>query len=264
VNKIKKDDKNSIDLSQLSKNLAREIFHLDRNIPATVFKLMTRPGYLTRAFFYHPKEKWVQPFKLYLAINLLFFIITPLLNSSNFEVFSFDVRSRIRLDDHFNKKVEHACSTHQISKEIYIERFNDHIKYNQPALLFLLIPFWGLLLQILSILKNVPFSLHLTHAMHLLAYLLLLLLCILGIYQGLAWILNVLNVSDKLIDMLIVPTIGIGFLIYLFRSIRLVYEDKIPWAVLKTTITFAGFIVIFGGYVNFLFHYTYFALNLGY
>lgn len=259
-----KTKKESHDLSQLSKNLIKEIFHLDRNIPATVFKLMTRPGYLTRAFFYHPKEKWVQPFKLYLALNLIFFILTPLLNSSNFEVFSFNVRSRMELDNAFNQKMESLCQKQNIPKEICVERFNAHIKYNQPALLFLLIPFWGLLLQILSIRKDAPFSLHLTHAMHLLAYLLILLLSILGIFQGIVWILNALHISDKLIGLLIVPTIAFGFLIYLYRSIRLVYDDKIRWALLKTGIAFVGFIVILGGYVNFLFHYTYIALNLGY
>ena len=242
------------------KQIAKEIFHLDRNIPKTVWKLFSRPGHLTNASFHSPNEKWVHPFKLYLAINLIFFILTPLLNSSNFEVFSFDVRSRIRLDEDFNKKIEKACVSDQISKEIYIERFNAHIKYNQPALMFLIIPFWGLLLQIMYIHNRLPFSLHLTHAMHLLAFFLMLLLLAQGLFQ----LFKLFGLPQNILGLLVIPLIGLCFLIYLFRSLKNVCPDKIGWTLLKSGVLFIGFFLILGVYVNFLFHYTYLALKSGY
>jgi hypothetical protein len=54
------------------------ISHADSRLWRTLWFLLTRPGYLTREFFAGHRAGYLPPFRLYLVISLLFFVIVGL------------------------------------------------------------------------------------------------------------------------------------------------------------------------------------------
>jgi hypothetical protein len=62
------------------------ISHADSRLWKTLWYLLTRPGFLTREFFDGKRVRYLPPFRLYLVISVLFFLVVGLPNKAAFEV----------------------------------------------------------------------------------------------------------------------------------------------------------------------------------
>ena len=54
------------------------ISHADSRLWRTLWYLLARPGFLTREFFEGQRVRYLPPFRLYLVISVLFFLIVGL------------------------------------------------------------------------------------------------------------------------------------------------------------------------------------------
>src|SRR5690348_17620300 len=54
------------------------ISHADSRLWRTLLYLLTKPGYLTREFFAGRRVRYLPPFRLYLVISVLFFVVIGL------------------------------------------------------------------------------------------------------------------------------------------------------------------------------------------
>jgi hypothetical protein len=54
------------------------ISHADSRLWRTLWYLLTRPGFLTREFFHGKRVRYLPPFRLYLVISVLFFVVVGL------------------------------------------------------------------------------------------------------------------------------------------------------------------------------------------
>ena len=253
-----------LSLKLFIKNFVSEVFHVDSRIAQTIFDLFKKPGYLTLIFFAVPEMKYIQPLKLYFLINFIFFLFIPVLNTPQFQIFNFNMKSLTGSNKTYKEIIEYGMKSGNVSKEIYEERFNAHLKYNQPAFLFVTIPFFALLLNIVN-LKNKKYYLeHLIFSVHYLAFVLLFLLIVICLFRFIKLFLAIFSIAGGFLGFIIIAVIALSLIIYLFFSIREFYKSNILVSSLKSIILFSGFILTIFIYVKFLFFYTVLALMLGY
>jgi hypothetical protein len=55
--------------------------HADSRVWATLWPLLARPGFLTREYFSGRRARYLQPFRLYLIMSVLFFVLSAVLGS---------------------------------------------------------------------------------------------------------------------------------------------------------------------------------------
>lgn len=261
---MKSDNTTDLSLKVVAKSFTKEVFHIDRRIIKTLYTLFIKPGQLTLAYFKTSERRYIQPLKLYFAINFIFFLITPILNTPHFQVFSFSMKSIIGSNQIYQKIIKEQIRTIDVSEEIYEERFNAHLKYNQPAFIFLVIPFFALILNMLNFKNKRYYIEHLIFSVHYLSFFLLFLLVIISLYRVLAFVLKCFSVSSGVVGSILFFAIIMGLLIYLVVATRAFYKNRILPSILKASILFLGFIVTIGVYLQFLFFYTILALKWGY
>ena len=260
------ESENSTDLSfkVFLKNFTTEAFHIDGRIIRTTCALIVKPGYLTLAYFNNSTKKYIQPLKLYFAINLLFFLLIPLLTTSQFKVFNISMKSLTGSNQIYQEMIKNQIQAKDVSEVIYEERFNAHLKYNQPALVFIIIPFFALVLKIVNFKSKRYYVEHLFFSIHFLSTFLLFLLIIISLYRFLTFGLKFFSISIGVVALIILAIFVILLAIYLMVAIKKYYKNRTLLSTFKSIILLTSFLLIFGGYTQFLFFYTILALKWGY
>jgi hypothetical protein len=67
-------------LSHFIGEAAEVVTHADSRLWRTVWPLLARPGFLTREYFAGRRARYLQPFRLYLIMSVLFFVLTAVLS----------------------------------------------------------------------------------------------------------------------------------------------------------------------------------------
>ena len=242
------------------KKIIHAIFYLDGSVPGTLAALMFKPGKLTLAGWRAGGDRQFQPLNLYFAVNILFFFLAPLLSTPQFQVFEFNLQSISRDHPVYQQWIEKRTRDARVSPEIYTERFNMHMKYNKPALVFLVVPLLALFLKLLYIRTN--FVKHLIFALHYLSFFLLALLCSLLLFRILTPIGGMLGVTHtSAIAAVLVVSLFLWLAIYTLLSIRRVYRGAWYAILLKSGLLLIGLFIALGLYTQFLFFYVLLILN---
>lgn len=240
-----------------------EVFHMDRRIFITIRTLLLKPGMLTRSRFQNSK-KFIPPLKLYLSVNFLFFLIIPLLTTYRFQIFNFNVERLSHGNTFYQSLIEKQIEDKGISPEIYAERFNAHLKYNQPALVFLIVPFFALLVYVVNIKSRCTFTEHVIFSTHFTTFFLTLLIMLIVAYRLLYLIIRLFASSDGPMALILFFLCALIFIFYLAAAQKNSYRDRWLPAFLKSIFMSVGFFMIFAAYIHFLFFFTLLALKLGY
>ncbi|NOZ61428.1 MAG: DUF3667 domain-containing protein [Calditrichaeota bacterium] len=253
-----------LSLKNFSKKFTAEIFHIDKRIFKTIAALFFKPGELAASYFSDKRERFVQPLKLYFAINFVFFFLAPLLNTHQFQVFNFNLKSIVGGNQTYQKIIANQTHAANVSREIYEERFDAHLKYNQPAFVFLVVPIFALFLYLLNFKKRRFYAENFIFAAHFLSFFLLLLLSLISLFHIFAFILKAIGTSQSTIGQILVLLVILIPVVYLFFALRKFYRNKIILAIVKAIFLFVSFLFVIGIYVQFLFFYTILALKWAY
>ncbi len=246
------------------KYFINETFHLDGRIFATVSALILKPGHLTASYFNRQKHFYIDPLKLYFAVNFIFFLLMPLLSTSTFVIFGYTCQSFTQDAPHRKRLTERQISESGLPEPVYEERFNGALKYNQPAFVFIMIPMLALYLKLFYIRQRRFYVEHLIFSMHLYAVFLLGMLFSLLITRAMSFLPEWLSGSP--IDPVIVLLILFFtlFLIYLFFAVQRYYRQHWAVGILKTILLFTGFWINLACYSFLLFYQTLFVLRFSY
>lgn len=245
------------------KNFFTEVVSIDSRIINTLKILISKPGHLTYLHFNSPEEKHIPPIKLYFIINFVFFLVIPILTTSQFQIFNFSLKSLSNAPFSQNI-VQEEIQESNVTQEIYEERFNAHIKYNQPALIFLIVPFFALLLKIIFLTKKRYYLEHLYFALDYLSFFLINLTLATITYRILTFSLSFLPGSQGVVVIVISIALLIGLSTYLFLSLKTFYKNTTLSNIIVYPFILVGFFISIGVYVQFLFFYTVLVLKLSY
>lgn len=263
LKRLQMNSKNPVDLSLKTfvKNFVKEVFHLDSRILRTLSTLIAKPGQLTIDSFNNSDSKFIKPLKLYFLINFIFFLVTPILNTNNLQIFNFTMQSISSGNQKYQEIINKQIDKLNVSNEIYEERFNAHIKYNQPALVFLIIPFFALVLKILDFRKKRYFTEHLIFSIHFVSFFLLFLIIFNLIIRLVLYFLNYFPASSIIVLPISFFSLLLVVFLYLLISSKHFYCYSVVLSIFKSIIHFIGFIFTLVVYVQFLFFYTIFVLR---
>ena len=231
------------------------MFGLDRRIFLTFKYLIFRPGKLTKEFIKGDVRSFTPPTTLYFTINLLFFLILPIVNSGGVKLFSFTYGGFVDSKDGIVKEyVLDDMRDSGLTEEVYQAHFDSFIKYNQPALIFVIIPFLIILLRLINVRNQTGFLSHTVYAFHLMSFYLVSFL-FLGVLVNL--IVPLLKyLPEESISFFLIPiplfSYAIWFFYYLFKSLRVVYKDSLWIGFLKSIFLLASMMGLLFLYIRFL------------
>jgi hypothetical protein len=77
-------DLHVLSVKEVAGDVTHSLLHLDSRVWRTVRLLVRRPGELTREFIAGRHQQYIPPFRLYLAVSILYFAVSALLPDSDF------------------------------------------------------------------------------------------------------------------------------------------------------------------------------------
>ncbi|MEJ2255438.1 MAG: DUF3667 domain-containing protein [Woeseiaceae bacterium] len=186
-------------LPELLGQALRETLDVDGRAARTVWTLIRRPGVLTSEYLAGRRRRYSPPFRLYLIISLLFFVLTAWVAGQG-----------ILLDD---------GQTLEVDAPGQARLFADYV----PRLMFILLPVFALFLKV-AFRKRLYFD-HLIHSLHLHSALFITLMLMLPLERAAA---------QSMVAMIFQLALFAYLLTVFVMSVRHVYRVSWPIATIKS------------------------------
>jgi hypothetical protein len=199
-------------LPELLKEALGETLDVDGRAAQTLWTLIRRPGLLTSEYLAGRRRRYSPPFRLYLIISLLFFVLTAWVAGQG-----------ILLDEGQTLEVDAAGQA---------RLFADYV----PRLMFILLPIFALFLKV-AFRQRLYFD-HLIHALHLHSALFIVLMLMLPLER----------VAAQSVLAMIIQLGLFAYLLTIFViSVRHVYQVSWPMATIKSFGIMIGYMALVAG-----------------
>lgn len=247
-----------ISLWELTRDAFGDLFELDSRIWRTLIPLALRPGKLTEEYLRGRRARFMPPFRTYLVLSLLFFVIAFFDPGQEFGIL-FDPptaeSTQATEAAPADSEQETGGATIQcdidgtemdgapswLARRLTQDRltrvceavgldgarsFTEHLVDNVPVGLYLLLPFIALVLKVLYPLSRRYYVEHLLFVLHFHAFVFLALCVQLVVAPARAFLPDTASVLLGLVIPLYIP-------LYLYKGIRRVYRQGHPATILK-------------------------------
>jgi len=219
------------------RGFARNSFHamsdLETGLLPTLKWLLTRPGFLTREYLDGRRRRYVRPLRLFLIVNVLYFLIQPLLLANTFNTSLRSHKDRQVYSDVTGPVVEGILAERGVTLEEYTVEWEATSEPLARSLIIIMIPILALVVALLQRGRGVPAVGHLVFALHFYAYNLLvasiaLMLLLRLLYMAaVKWDLDFTFVFSEVSLGLLSILVNV---LYLLPAIRRVYGRGLPAA----------------------------------
>lgn len=196
-------------LLELLGEALRETLDVDGRVARTLWTLIRRPGVLTSEFLAGRRRRYSPPFRLYLIISLLFFVLTAWVAGQG-----------ILLDE---------GQTLEVDAPGQARLFADYV----PRLMFILLPVFALFLK--GAFRQRLYFDHLIHALHLHSALFIFLMLMLPLERA---------ATHSLFAMIIQLVLFAYLLTIFIISVRHVYRISWPMATIKSLVIMIGYMAL--------------------
>lgn len=226
-------------------NIWNAITLTDRRFLRSLTYLLFKPGFLASEFYKGRRKKYASPISIFLFINLIYFIFQPIdalnsglnaqINGQPYSSWSFQVAAE--------KASELGTNLPGIQEEY--ENMSASVS---KLILFVLILFYALFLQLFNFNKERLFFFHLVNATHYVSFSILSLLIIFPLLGfGILELYRNFSSSEGVMIDINSPGFSLGFLLilttYIFSSQRRIYKESILLTLGKSLMLFIGFAV---------------------
>jgi len=209
----KKFSQHDLTISKFILNFFEDFFKFDSNVFRTVRYLLFRPGFLSNEYIKGRIASYVKPLKLFIFTCIITVFLGQYIAKNDYT---------FPLDDFtfFQQEVDQVTKEKNISKEIFIEKFNTNYFSKIPFYFLIIVVVFTLMLSLIFIKQKRVMAEHLIFSLHF--------------YTACLIFSLIDSVFDKLGDF----TFYIFFLIvpflYLYFSIRNFYTKKIIASIAAT------------------------------
>ncbi|HVO08723.1 MAG TPA: DUF3667 domain-containing protein [Burkholderiaceae bacterium] len=137
---------------------AEVLTHADSRLWGTLWPLLARPGFLTREYFAGRRARYLQPFRLYLIMSVLFFVLAAVLGGGDSSSVArpaapmgpkdcSDVTTNLHLGSfQFQPRLQAACRNIRADSG---REFNERLVHNLGRALFVFLPLMAALMKLL-------------------------------------------------------------------------------------------------------------------
>lgn len=209
-------------------------FHIEHNIIGSFWKLLTRPGFVTREYIEGRRKRYMSPFAVFAVINILYFLFSPLSDLS-LKLYEQDDQYYGQLaQEMINARLE----TRSIAFEQYAAKYDKTSSSLSKLLVIINVPIFCAFIMLMYIRKrSMYFADHLIFALNYFAFLLLYSLLVVGIFM-----LTTATGIDTPSYLFTLFFFG-GGILYLVFSIRKVYQEGWVLTLIKSVFILAGFMI---------------------
>lgn len=233
----------NIPLQHLLSDFLDSVFTLDSRILRTFTLLISKPGELTERFKAGQRIRFMPPLKLYLFISLVFFFVLTLTDVRIFKVSNLSQKNAVSTSGEMNviglsvdtteTPTDSISAESDSSENSMKEQFfnnlskatknpaviNTAIVHRMPQMMFLMVPFFALLLKLLYLRQNRFYVNHLVFGFHFHSFAFIVFLVTLLFF----WLTGQQAVT----------ILWIALPIYLFVAMRRVYHQSKKRTLLK-------------------------------
>lgn len=203
------------------------LFHFDAKIFGSLRTLLGRPGQLSCDFVSGRRKPYLHPFQLFFVVNLLFFVLQPLIGWNTLTT---------NLDVHLHRMFYSAMARRLVSARIddghiapaeFEQEFDHRAHLHAKSLVILMVPIFALLLAVLNWRKRRFFVEHLVFALHFYSFWLIWLVFSLGtislVVRGLVH--AGMHINDIALDQTVTLLGGIVIATYLAVALHRFYRN---------------------------------------
>jgi hypothetical protein len=213
-------------LGELLHELWHEVLHIDGKVLVTARVLLTRPGLLTREYFAGRRAQYVRPLRLYLIFSVIYFGAIQLLPAGSARNSGFNVEFRPSANE-TAADVQAALEARGFrSQDEAKAATNEALTHYIPQAFFILVPFFALLVWLVTRQSGLNYPQHLYFALHVHAAA----FAISAISQ-LAWLVPHAATADVL------RMLGVLWMvIYVVVALKRVYRTTVVGALWRTAV----------------------------
>ena len=225
------------------------ITHFDTKGYRTLWLILSRPGYLSTEYLRGSRVRYLKPFPLFVALNVIYFLSVALFYASTFTT---PLVQQLRMNDYYptyaQAQVDKKMLQENISYETLEAKYNERASILSRTLIFLFIPLFAAMFYALFFRKRKYFVEHVVVATHFWSFNLILLGIILPLVTlPLVFFLGEPSVSAAYAthDNLLSVMLQVCFAVYLFLMLRRAYGAS-NWyaAVISLTIAWSMFHIL--------------------
>lgn len=219
----KKFSPHDLTISKFILNFFEDFFKFDSNVFRTIRCLLFRPGFLSNEYVQGRIASYVKPLKLFVFTCVIVLFLGPLIAKHDYSFALDDL-------DFMQEKIEEVSVKKNISKDIFIEKFNSTYISKMPFFYLIAIIAFTLLLGLIFIRQKRVFAEHLVFSLHFYTT------CL--IFYLIESLVSKFTDASFLIVALIIP------FIYLIMAIRNFYTKKLLPLILSSAIIYGVYFLI--------------------
>lgn len=155
----KKFSPHDLTISKFILNFFEDFFKFDSNVFKTIRYLLFRPGFLSNEYVKGRIASYVKPLKLFVFTCVIVLFLGPYIAKHDYSFALDDL-------DFMQNKIEEVSAKKNISKEIFIEKFNSTYLSKMPFFYLIAIIAFTLLLGLIFISQKRVFAQHLIFSLH--------------------------------------------------------------------------------------------------
>lgn len=245
------------------------ITDVDSRMMRSIRTLFNQPGELTVRYMRGERGGWLPPLRLFLLMNVLFFVAagffntrifdTPLRVQTLYQWYSDEIQPLVAA-----KVGDPLLGEASLRASAYAIEFDARTEALARSLVILMVPMWAVIAALLNVRKRRPLLQHVAFALHAYAAAFGLLV---AVYAGvLTVVLSTIAVTGQKFDVgdagLSAIMMG-GLAAYFAAAQRRAYDDGWPVAIAKGVVLGAGYGVVLQFYRPILFFLTYWWMGAG-
>jgi hypothetical protein len=213
-------------LGEVLHEVWHEVVHIDGKVLATARALLSRPGFLTNEYFAGRRAQYVRPLRLYLIFSVIYFGAMQLVPAGAGDRSRFNVTFRPSAEAtaaDFQKQLESRGFKNQQEARAAI---NQALAHYIPQAFFILVPFFALLVWVVTRRSGLNYPQHLYFALHVHAA-----AFVISAISQVAWFIPNAATAD------IVREIGVFLMVlYVVLAFKRVYRTTVVGALWRTAV----------------------------
>lgn len=227
-------------LPALLAHAAEQLFSLNGKLIITLRTLLSQPGQLDTAWIAGKRMIFLPPIALFVLINLIFFLFPP------FTDFQLDLHNQLYqpYGALIEPMVQARLDTLGISLDEYNKVFSVQASRIAETLIFIHLPFLGLVLMWLHWNRSVFYAEHVVVGMHLFSAFMLIALLMSLVFFTIAAGLTLAGIEFPNLSAIAIRVFNLVMLLYCFFALRRTYQLSIWRAALSTLALILGLVII--------------------
>lgn len=222
-------DKSELQLSRFLKDAFEEVSNLDSKLLKTLRYLLTRPGFLTREALVGRKLPYLKPFRLYILLVVLHFVIFSFFHSG--DLFTLERFPVFRWVPGVQEVVTFYQSKSELAPDQFVAAVDQKIKDNLNILFYFIVFLLAAVVKVIYRQSGRYYVEHLYYLLHLLSFGMVRNILLLPfLMYGYMWVALFFSVTTQLW--------------YTYVSLKTVYGEPPGRTLVKVFLVMMAFVVV--------------------